>query len=185
MAKSTRSNVFAYAYARSVLDLANAKNQAEQVGAELGEIRQLLIENSAFASFLQNPAVGSEQRIAAVKRIFAGRVNPLVLNLMGVMNEKGRLGSLGEVCDAYDELLEQQLGKIEVDVTVARRLGPEELEDVRRRISAAMKRDAVVHQYVDESIIGGIIIRVQDQLIDGSVKKQLETLRRKMLSSRK
>jgi F-type H+-transporting ATPase subunit delta len=108
-----------------------------------------------------------------------------VKNLMGVMSDKGRLGILAAVCDEYDKLLDQQLGKIEVDVTVAHKLNQQELEDVRQRISKAMKRDAVVHQYVDESIIGGVIIRVQDQLIDGSVRKQLETMKRKMLAGKK
>jgi len=86
---------------------------------------------------------------------------------------------------AFCDLLDQQLGKIEVDVTVAARLSGEDLEQVRQRISKAMNRDAVVHQYVDESIIGGIIIKVRDQLIDGSVRKQLETLKKKMLASKR
>lgn len=183
MAKSTHSA--AVAYAKSVLDLANAKGQAEQVGAELADLRQVLLENRSFQTFLEDPAVGHEQRARAVNQIFAGRVSPLVKNLLGVMNNKGRLGLLGAVCDAYDDLLEQQLGKIEVDITVASRLSGEQLETVRQRISAALKRDAVVHQYVDESIIGGIIIRVQDQLIDGSVRNQLQAVRRKMLAGKK
>jgi F-type H+-transporting ATPase subunit delta len=183
MAKSNHSS--AVSYARSLLDLANARGQAEPIGSELSELRQVLIENRSFQQFLADPAVSHEQRAAAVKKIFSGRVHPLVTNLLGVMNDKGRLGLLGAVCDAYDELLEQQLGKVEVDVTVASRLSPDELEQVRQRISAALKRDAVVHQYVDESIIGGIIIRVQDQLIDGSVRRQLEMMRRKMLAGRK
>jgi F-type H+-transporting ATPase subunit delta len=183
MAKSDRSA--AVAYARSVLELANQKGLAEQIGGELSDLRQVLLENRGFGQYLQDPAVSHEQRNTAIKSIFAGRVHPLVSNLLGVMNGKGRLGILGAVCDAYDDLLEEQLGKIEVDVTVAARLSAEELEQVRQRISAAMKRDAVVHQYVDESIIGGIIIRVQDRLIDGSVRKQLETLKQKMLSGRK
>lgn len=183
MGKSDQSS--AVAYARSILDLANAKGLAEQIGAELTDLRQVMLENRAFAQFLHDPAVGNEQRQAAIRKIFSGRVHPLVMNLLGVMNNKGRLGLLGQVCDAYDDLLEQQLGKIEVDVTVASRLSAEELEQVRQRISNALKRDAVVHQYVDESIIGGIIIRVQDQMIDGSVRKQLETMKRKMLAGRK
>ena len=183
MAKSTQSS--AVAYARSVLELANAKGQAEQVGSELADIRQVLLENRSFQTFLEDPAVSVEKRAAAIRQVFAGRVSPLVSNLLGVMNDKGRLGLLGAVCDAYDDLLEQQLGKIEVDITVAARLNADELEAVRERISRALKRDAVVHQYVDESIIGGIIIRVQDQLIDGSVRKQLETMKRKMLAGRR
>jgi len=72
---------------------------------------------------------------------------------------------------------------VEVDVTVAQRLSDEQLATVRERVSTAIGRNAVVHQYVDESIIGGLVLRVQDKLIDASVKHQLETIRRQMLQA--
>ena len=75
------------------------------------------------------------------------------------------------------------MGKIEVDVTVAQRLDPGTLEEVRQRISAALKKDAIVHQYVDESIIGGLVLRIEDKLIDGSVLAQLERMKRKLMQS--
>lgn len=185
MAQITQNNASAIAYAKALLELATGKGQAEQIGAELSDIRQVLLENKSFSLYLRDPAISNDARLKVVKSIFGGRVHPLVANTMGVMSGKGRLRDLGAMCDAYDDLLDLQLGKVEVDVTVAQRLSGEDLERVRQRISAAMKRDAVVHQYVDESIIGGIIIKVKDQLIDGSVRKQLETLKKKMLAAKK
>src|SRR5918998_669583 len=82
--------------------------------------------------------------------------------LLGLVNSKGRLGLLREIIEVYDDLLEEQLGNVEVDVTVAQRLSDEQLEQVRQRVSKAIGRNAVVHQYVDESIIGGLVLRVQD-----------------------
>jgi F-type H+-transporting ATPase subunit delta len=76
------------------------------------------------------------------------------------------------------------LGKIEVDVTVAQRLSDAQLEEVRRKVSTALKKDAVVHQYVDEKIIGGLVLRVGDRLIDGSVKAQLDAMRRQLLTAK-
>jgi F-type H+-transporting ATPase subunit delta len=185
MPQLTQNDPHAVAYARSLLELADAQGLAEQVGAELADIRQVLLENRPFQLYLRDPAVSTDARGAAIKRIFAGRVHPLVLNTMGVMNAKGRLGILDAVCTAYDDLLDQKLGKVEVDVTVARRLAADELEQVRQRIGQALGREAVVHQYVDESIIGGMVLRVQDRVIDGSIKAQLEALRRKMLAAKK
>jgi F-type H+-transporting ATPase subunit delta len=71
-----------------------------------------------------------------------------------------------------------------VDVIVAHRLTPEQMEVARQRITQALKRDAVVHQYVDESLIGGVVLKVGDRVIDGSVKGQLEAMRKRLLSSR-
>ncbi len=71
-----------------------------------------------------------------------------------------------------------------MDVTVAQALSNKELEAVAQKVSDRLRREAIVHQYVDESIIGGLVLRVQDQLIDGSVRAQLTAMRRKLLSAK-
>jgi len=70
-----------------------------------------------------------------------------------------------------------------VDLTVAQPLSREQLEQARQRISTALGRDAVMHPYVDENIIGGVIIRVGDKLIDASVKQQLAAIREQLLAA--
>src|SRR5205807_1413635 len=115
-------------------------------------------------------------------RLFKGRASPLLFNFLGVLNNHGRLSKLPDIIGAYEDLLEEKLGKVEVDLTVARPLSTEQVSRAQQKISQAVKRDAVVHTYVDESIIGGMIIRVQDQLIDASVRTQLQAIKRQMLA---
>lgn len=184
MPQTTHYSPTAEAYARSLLDLANERNQAESIGQEIAALREILTENPTFQQFLADPAISEAEREQTLKKVFGGRVAPLVMNFLGVLNAKGRAGLLAQAADAYDDLLDEQLGKIEVDVTVAQKLTPEQLEAVRQRVSAALKKDAVVHQYVDESIIGGLVLRVQDQLIDASVKYQLEAMREQLLTAK-
>lgn len=184
MAQQAFSESGARVYARSMLELANENGQAETLGAELRGIGEILSANPTFAEMLANPALGAEERKELLVRTFGGKVSPLLANLLGVLNSRGRAGMLGGVAAAYDVLLDAQLGKVEVDVTVAQRLGDEELEEVRRSVSASLGKNAVVRQHVDESIIGGLILRVQDRLIDASVKQQLQSIRRQLLASR-
>jgi F-type H+-transporting ATPase subunit delta len=134
--------------------------------------------------FLSSPAVGTADRQRVLQHAFKGKVSPLMWNFLGVLNLKGRLGILDEIADAYADQLDQQLGKVEVDVTVAHRLGDDQLDEVRRRVSQALKRDATVHQYVDDGIIGGMVLRVGDKLIDASVRYQLQAMRDRLLAAR-
>ena len=184
MPEKQHSSPLAQAYARSILELASAAGQAEAVGRELADIETVIESDPAFETFLSSPAIGEAERGQVIERAFRGRVTPLVANLLGVMNQKGRLGLLRQVAAAYQELLEQQLGKVEVDVYVAQRLGADQLEQVRQKVSAALKRDAVIHQYVDELIIGGLMIRVEDRLLDASVRAQLRAIRRQFLAAK-
>jgi F-type H+-transporting ATPase subunit delta len=184
MAQTTSSSPLATAYATSLLELALERNIAEPVGQELRDIRQVIQETPQFRAVLTNPGISEQERAELIKRVFDGRVNPLLLNFLKVLNNKGRLASLAHIAEAYDDLLDEKLGKVEVDVTVAQKLAPEQLEEVRQRVSQALGKEAVVHQYVDESIIGGLILRVQDKLIDASVRSQLRTMRERLLAAR-
>lgn len=184
MPKAPHISPLATAYARSLLELASPQNQAKEIGQELEELVKVIESDPAFENFLANPAIGEAERGQVIEKVFRGRVSDLMLRFLLVVNRKGRLGILRQIANAYAELLEQQMGIIEVDVYVAQRLSADQLEDVRRRVSAALKREAVIHQYVDESLIGGLLLRVEDRLLDASVRAQLRAVRRRLLAAR-
>ena len=182
--QTTHHSVAILAYAQSLLDLANEQNQADPIGGELSQLRDLIEQNPAFGLYLADPAIGHDERGRMLKEIFAGKVAPLLWNFLGVLNLKDRLKDLPEMAAAYKDLLDEQLGKIEVDLTVAQRLPDDQFEHVRQQISAALKKDVVAHQFVQESIIGGMMLRVKDKLIDASVRNQLQSIREKLLTAR-
>lgn len=183
MAKTTHNSPLSLAYAGSLLELATEQNIADEIGRELASLQQLLAENRTFRLYMLDPGISHAERGATIKRIFGDNIPQLLRNFLGVLNDKNRLGELSGIADAYRTMLDDRSGKIEVDVTVAAQLSSEQLEEVRQRVSSALKKDAVVHQHVDESIIGGLILRVQDKLIDASVKSQLATMKEQLLSS--
>jgi F-type H+-transporting ATPase subunit delta len=183
MANTNQIAPFAVAYASSLLELATEQKQAEQIRAELAGLKQIVKENRSFALFLSDPAISKAERGETLKRILGDQASPLLRNFIGVLNQHGRLGGLVQIADGYDKLLDEQLGKIEVDVTVAQLLAPDQLEEVRKRVGTALKKDAVVRQHVDDSIIGGLIVRVQDKMIDASVKTQLAAMRQQLLGA--
>jgi F-type H+-transporting ATPase subunit delta len=174
----------AASYARALLDLANQQQHAVPVGDELRDLKSLMEGDRGVRLFLSSPAIGPAERHDPLEHAFKGKVSSLVWNFLGVLNNKGRLGILDQIADAYADLLDEQLGKVEVDVTVAHRLNDDQIEQVRRRVGEVLKRDAVVHQYVDEAIIGGMVLRIGDKLIDASVRYQLQAMRDRLLAAR-
>jgi F-type H+-transporting ATPase subunit delta len=171
----------ALTYARSLLELADDRGEIEPVANDVDALRQVLDENPGFVAFLRDPGISREERQAVLDKTLSGKASQLVERFLTLMNERNRLGMLGAVVDAFEALLDEKLGKIELDVTVARKLSDTELEHVRKRVSQALKKDAVVHQYVDEEIIGGMILRVGDKVIDASVRRQLAAMKERML----
>jgi F-type H+-transporting ATPase subunit delta len=182
MPATTKQSPVALSYARALLDLAREQNAHERVGQDLAAIRQLLEADPNLGQFLRDPAIAKDERRTIIDRILRPLVHPLVGNFLLVVNQHGRLGVLDQIAGAYHALLDELLGKVDVEVTVAQQLSPDQLEQVRRRVGDALKKTAVIKQTVDDSIIGGMVLKVQDKLIDASVKSQLQSMRKQLLA---
>jgi F-type H+-transporting ATPase subunit delta len=182
MHERTHYSPVAQSYARALLELADEQNSAEQIGRELNDLRDVVEADEAFRLYLADPSISAEQRGGVLDRALKGKIAPLLYDFLRVLNHKGRLRLLTQIAGAYQELLDQKLGKVEVDLIVAQKLDQSQLDEARKRISAALKRDAVVHVYVDDKVIGGAVLRVGDKLIDASVKYQLQLMKEKLLA---
>jgi F-type H+-transporting ATPase subunit delta len=183
MPATTKQTHAAGEYARAIFDLANEQQQAEAIGEELLALKQIVQANPMFAAFLRDPAIGADERRRMIDQAFHGRISPLLMNTLGVMNRKGRLSLLVEIADEYKLMLDEQLGNVEVKVTVVHEMDGQMLDEVRNRVSAVFKKNAVVRQIVDESIIGGMVLQIEDRLIDGSVRTQLEAMKKELLAA--
>ena len=173
-------STLALTYARSLLELAEERNEVEAVSNDAGALNEVLEQNETFVRFLQDPGISEDERQGVIDNTF-GNANVLVKNFLGLLNVRGRLSELPEILSAFEYLLDKKLGKVEVDVTVAQKLSDDELEGVRQRVSKAMGKDAVVHQYVDEAILGGLILNVGDKVVDASVRRQLQAMKERLL----
>jgi F-type H+-transporting ATPase subunit delta len=170
-------------YAQAMLQLGNESQQAEALAVELRDLSQIVQAEKAFELFLKDPAIGETERLSSLERIFKGRVSTLLMNMLGVLNEHGRLGLIEAIAERYQQLLDKQLGNVAVDVTVAQPMDEATLETVRQRISAALKKNAQVSQRVDASIIGGLVMRVDDKVMDASVQAQLAAMKQKLMAA--
>jgi F-type H+-transporting ATPase subunit delta len=188
MRPDNQNSPLAKTYAEALLELAVGQTElpggAEVIGVQLGAIRIIIREEPLVTPLLVDPAIGGDERHNLLDRVFKGRVADLLLNFLHVLADKDRLNLLYQICGAYQIMLDERVGKVEVDMTVAHRLDDAAAEHVRQRIGYALNRDVVLHQYVDEKILGGLILRVGDKLIDGSVQAQLEAMKEKFLAAR-
>ncbi len=167
-------------YAKSLYELADeagGRSNVETTLAEIEEILELARENPRFAEFLSSQALGAKTRSPSLDAIFQGRVSPLVLRFIHVLNQKGRLPNLPAIATAFDAIVQEKFGRVEVDVFTAEPLSPTDLGQIRDRLSKALHKDVVTHPYVDASMIGGVKLRIGDQLVDGSVATKLRTLK--------
>ncbi|MEM8875000.1 MAG: ATP synthase F1 subunit delta [Planctomycetota bacterium] len=172
----------ALSYAQALIELAESRDQLQPTADEVDALRKVLDENPKFAQFLADPGIDREERSAVLQRTFAS-ASPLMQNFLKLVEGKGRIGHLPGILAAFESILDEKLGKIEVNVTVAQQLGEAQIADVKNKVSAKLGKDAVVHQFVDPDIIGGMVIKVQDQVIDASVRSRLDSMKKRLKQS--
>ena len=184
-ASSPTIDAVARVYAQSLLELAEAAGGDEKIaetGEQLAAVVEIVHSDPQFAEFLRSPIVKRSSRGDSIRRMLDGQVSDLLLRFLLVLNDKGRLGRLADVSAAFEEILNERFGKVEVDVfTVDGRLDDAQVSLLAGKIRSKLGKEPVFHQYKDPSLIGGLVLRVGDQLIDGSVRGRLRGLRESLL----
>ena len=160
-------------YARALLGLAVDRNEADRVEAELTELAGMLAASPDLADYLASPLVELEARRAALDRALAGRASELVVNTLQVMNGKGRLALLPALAEAYRLENEGRRGEVDVEVKTAVEL----TDELRQRIMVAASRfagrTARLVETVEPELLGGLVLKVGDRKIDGSLARRL------------
>ena len=168
-------------YARALLKLAEEQGAAESVLEELDSLVEQADRDETFASFLTSPLVEADERRASLDRIFRGRLSELLLDTIQVMNRKGRMGLVPALAGTYRDELEKLRGEIRVHVRSAVALDDAQRQQLSEAVSQYTSKQATLVESVDESLIGGVVLRIGDQRIDTSVAKQLSKLEQQML----
>jgi F-type H+-transporting ATPase subunit delta len=183
---SRRTDALAQVYARSLYELAEeagGRDKIVEVAEELAQLCELARAHADFAGLLASPIIDRGKRGAALRRIFDGNVTDLALRFLLVLNDRGRLGHLDPIVDAYDQLVHEAFGRVEVDVFTPGPLETAQIETLKQRVASALGKEPVLYAYTDRAMIGGLKLRIGDQLVDGSVSSRLRRLRQYMLSS--
>jgi len=173
-------NPVAESYAQALFELAQADGRLESIARELGEIDELINEHPDVAALFAHQTIDTARRGQTLRRLFEGRVDDLIMRFLLLLNDKGRLDQIAAIRSALERRLKTARGEVDVEVTAASPLTPEQLRAVGERISGMIGQRAVVHLRMDAALIGGLRIRIGDRLIDGSVATQLRRLAREL-----
>jgi F-type H+-transporting ATPase subunit delta len=165
-------------YARTLLELAVREERTEEFGRHLAEIVSLAESEADVRRFLETPRVDLADKKRAVREALSGRAPETFIRFLLVVLDKGRQRLLPQIEAAYHDLLDEREGRVHAEVTLARDADEELQAEIRRGLEEAFERQVVPHFHRDEKLIGGLLVRVGDRVMDGSVRRRLEDMRR-------
>ena len=142
-----------------------------------------VFSDSEIAALMQEARVSSADKMGLAEKALVG-VDPLVLNLARLLVHRGRTALASQIAEAFQELADAERGIAHALVTTAVPLSDDETGAVAEKLSEISDLQVVVETQVDERIIGGLIARIGDKLIDGSTRSRLAALKRRLREAR-
>ena len=164
-------------YATALFELARDEKQLEAVGASLASLRAALADSADLRTLTTSPLIGRDEAVKGVAAAAAAmRVDPLTANFLGVLAQNRRLGQLGNVIRYFNLLAAHHRGETTAEVTSAHPLNDDQVAALKANLKTRLGRDVAVDLTVDPTILGGLVVKVGSQMIDGSIRTKLNTL---------
>jgi len=177
MAKFEHGSIaIADSYAKTLLELTEQSGQSEAVAEDFSEFDKLLKTDEAFAEFMYSQSVDSDARSQVLEKNFRGRMNDLLLSTIQVVNRKERCELLELIRERFRLALEAARNEVDVYVTSAIALNDDLRESLRQATTSITGKTVRFIETVDPSILGGLVVRIDDEKLDNSVINRLRGL---------
>lgn len=175
------SRTVARVYAQALLDLAIQNDNVGEIGDDLAAVSMLFEEDRTFREFFASPRLDPEAKKKVLQEALSSLVRP-VLGLLCVLVDKQRELVLDNIMDEFERFRDLREGRLHADVTSAQPLDSEQLADITSRLEKATGKKVLIHEKRDPGVLGGLIVKVGDKVIDGSLRRRLDRLRRSLVS---
>ena len=164
-------------YALALFELANEQKKLEAVGRDLAAVSPALGESDDFRALTTSPLVGRDEAVKAVAATAgAMKLDTITANFLGVLAKNRRLAQLPGVIRAFNILPARHRGEITAEVTSAHALDDGQVDAIKQNLRTRMGRDIAVDLSVDPAILGGLVVKIGSQMIDGSIRTKLNNL---------
>jgi len=175
--KSTKA---AGRYAKALLELALDQQKIEVVEKDMQQIITVANEAHDFQVFLNSPLIKVDKKLEVIKSIF-GNFDALSISFLEMVATNRREALITEIADAFLAQLKEHRGIVPVTIISAKTLDAQTKDQITSKISASIKGTLEITENVDESLIGGFIVRMGDHQIDASVSNQLNRLKQELV----
>ncbi len=169
-------------YAESLLNAADKQQQTQEVLEQLEAlIHDVLAQHSEIAQLFASAVISREHKREVLQRAVQGKINDVLYNFLLVLNDHDRLGVLREVAVLLRDIYERRAGRMHVVVTAAQPLADDQQERLKKELRAKFEREPFLAVKVDPELLGGLVIKVDDWVYDGSVRARLERIRKQLI----
>lgn len=176
------AKIVAKVYGDALFELAIEKKELDQVAEEIQVFKDSLTDNTELLQYLNHPKVSNEEKVKIMEEIFSGRFSDTTVGFLVIVVTKGRYNELNAMMDYFLDVVRdyRRIGK--ASVTSATELTDEQKQKVEAKLLATTDYVEFIMDYkIDPSIIGGLIIRIGDRVVDSSIRSKIEGMKKDLM----
>lgn len=168
-------------YALALYQVAEEKGKVEEFLNDLREICNLIDNNAEFREVIKHPQISTRKKKQTFVNIFKGNIDDELLSFLLILIEKDRISYIREKLDQMEKIHLERNNTLIAKIKTAIPLLDSEVEELKNKLEKKYDKTIIMYPEVDESILGGVFIRVGNDVIDGTVKSKLEEMKDIML----
>lgn len=170
-------------YAQSLFDLASERNAIDKILEDAQGILDTIKANRALDNMLKSPIVHTDTKMKVLDKLFGKNIDELTKSFIKIVLRKKREMILRDIFEAFRQMVLAQKGILTATVYTAVPVSNKITNDIKSFLEAETKRQVELNTEVKEDIMGGLVIRYEDKLIDASVSSQLKALRNHLINN--
>lgn len=178
-----QNTAVARSYAAALFELGEKHRAHDELAVGLNTLTSLLDADPLIRTFVETPKLDVQRKQRALRVALQQRVSPLFMNFLLVVLRKRRQRLLRDMAREYGALLDEKMNRIHAQVTLAHDPDDTTEERIRSELSRILGKTVVPHVHVNPDILGGIIVRYGDRVMDGSLRRQLLALRHRLVDA--
>ena len=168
-------------YAAAFISLAEQIDMLDKFDTDLALIKETFIENKDLKDFLEHPLIQLNDKKEVIDSIFRKHVSVYTLNLLKVLIEKNRIFILPLLADHYREILNKKRNIVTANIITAVEIDDEVKNRVKDKLQNLLNSTINIKSETDKNIIAGMVVKIGDKILDGSLKTKLETMKKQLI----
>lgn len=167
-------------YAESLFDLASEENAILKYQNDMSKVFDVF-QDDTFVQFFSHVSISENDKFSILKKSFSNQIDQYVLNFLFLLIKKRRIRYIREICKEFESLCNDHFGIKVGKVFSAFALSDDQISKVEQAISQKIGKEVKLHAVIDESLIGGIKVEIDNHIYDDSLSYKLESLRKELL----
>ncbi|HHX61537.1 MAG TPA: ATP synthase F1 subunit delta [Epulopiscium sp.] len=164
-------------YATALFEIAQEQNATEEFAKQVNVVIESIEQNSEFMELLLHPKITQSEKIQLIDTVFKDKVADEITGILTIIVRKGRQNVLIDILKEFLAMVSDYLGIIKVTVTSAVELNHNQLAQIKEKIQSTTNKEIELNAIIDSSLIGGMVIRVGDNVVDASIAGRLRELK--------